>query len=446
MGYGLNLSRGKLFSLVLVALVTGSLLGGILWNLGGDFTFKSFATFASEQELVDFLKTSPANAPQSLTDRIGSFVQGFSKGGTSLILPNPNAVQTYTFMESGATEDYSKTNIQVEGVDEVDIVKSDGKYLYLASGSVIYILLVYPAEDAKLLSKIELNMTVVGLYINGDKLVSLLSSYSYSSYRAYFYYYPSGNTSINVYDVSTRSIPTLDRDLKVDGGYVNSRMIGNYVYVIVNKAAYVVDNSTVTLPVISVDGSATKIEAQSVYKTGLYDYAYFFTSIIALNIKNPEEKPTVESFLMGSTSTIFVSAENIYLTSYAYTTPSGTRIYKIGVKDGSMSQAITNSVAGYVLNQYSMDEDNGYFRIVTSDGKSTSITIFDTDLKIVGKLEGLAPGEYLHSARFMGKRCYLITFKKTDPLFVIDLEDPKNPRILGLLKIPWVLGLPSPLR
>jgi uncharacterized secreted protein with C-terminal beta-propeller domain len=89
-----------------------------------------------------------------------------------------------------------------------------------------------------------------------------------------------------------------------------------------------------------------------------------------------------------------------------------------------------------------MDEYNGFFRIATSvriatsNLESTSVHVFNQNLEVVGKLEDLAPGEDLHSARFMGDRCYLVTFKKIDPLFVIDLEDPTNPEVLGKLKIP----------
>jgi inhibitor of cysteine peptidase len=90
------------------------------------------------------------------------------------------------------------------------------------------------------------------------------------------------------------------------------------------------------------------------------------------------------------------------------------------------------------LNQFSMDEYQGYFRIATTTGwmEQNNVYVLDSDLKVVGKLEGLAPGEKIYSARFMGNRAYLVTFKKIDPLFVVDLKDPENPIVLGELKIP----------
>jgi hypothetical protein len=213
-------------------------------------------------------------------------------------------------------------------------------------------------------------------------------------------------------------------------------MIGDYVYAVVNKYAATTDNNTVTLPVIQTGNDTYEVSASSIYYTGLVDYSYYFTSVIAVNVQDSGENPTIESFLLGSTSNIYVSTENIYLTSPIYFSPYGTAIHKISVKDGNISPVVSGNVLGYVLNQFSMDEYNGFFRIATQDRGSTSVHVFNKNLEVVGKLEGLAPGETLHSARFMGGRCYLVTFVKIDPLFVIDLEDPTNPQVLGELKIP----------
>jgi len=90
-----------------------------------------------------------------------------------------------------------------------------------------------------------------------------------------------------------------------------------------------------------------------------------------------------------------------------------------------------------------MDEKDGYFRIATTDSKSWSsedntnnLYVLNENLEIVGKVEGLAPGERIYSVRFMGNRAYMVTFVQTDPLFVIDLSEPTNPIVLGELKIP----------
>ena len=130
-----------------------------------------------------------------------------------------------------------------------------------------------------------------------------------------------------------------------------------------------------------------------------------------------------------------------------------TVIYKISL-DGFNAQA-QGSVPGTVLNQFSMDEDKGYFRIATTTSEITPwrgmgiratpvqenpsknhVFVLDSGLNVVGKLEDLAKGERIYSTRFMGNRLYLVTFKKTDPLFAIDLSNPSNPQVLGQLKIP----------
>jgi inhibitor of cysteine peptidase len=121
-----------------------------------------------------------------------------------------------------------------------------------------------------------------------------------------------------------------------------------------------------------------------------------------------------------------------------------TTILKYDLKDGRITSAGTGSVRGHILNQFSMDEHDDYFRIATTVGEvwntvrpaKNNIYVLDNSLHTVGALEDLAPGEKIYSSRFMGDRCYLVTFKKVDPLFVIDLSVPQSPKVLGKLKIP----------
>jgi uncharacterized secreted protein with C-terminal beta-propeller domain len=126
-----------------------------------------------------------------------------------------------------------------------------------------------------------------------------------------------------------------------------------------------------------------------------------------------------------------------------------TVVQKIGIENGNIEYRGKGEVPGRLLNQFSMDENNGYFRVATTvqgtwnwrtgeqaSPSTNNVYILDSSMNTAGKLEDLAPGESIYSARFMGDRCYLVTFKKTDPLFVIDLSDPYNPGVLGKLKIP----------
>ena len=129
-----------------------------------------------------------------------------------------------------------------------------------------------------------------------------------------------------------------------------------------------------------------------------------------------------------------------------YKSSEQTVIHKFGLGD-SISYLGKGEAPGHVLNQFSMDEYNGYFRVATTVGQvwrsnsqtvpsHSNVYVLDSSLKQVGKIEDLAPGETIYSARFMGNRAYLVTFKKIDPLFVIGLDDPTDPILLGKLKIP----------
>ena len=330
--------------------------------------------------------------------------------------------------------DYSTTNIQVEGVDEADIVKSDGKYIYVVSGNKVVIIDAYPAEGARILSEIETNESPIELFINGDKLVMLGWSFA------------------KVYDVSNRENPLLTRDVSFDDQYFDSRMVGSYVYVIINSPAIYWEEK-INLPRISSNGDTKTVPATEIYYfENIHDYSYEFTTIMAINAQDDEEEITSETFLIGATQNIFVSSNNIYVTYTDYwvypprdwsseTSNSETEttiIHKISIADGTIEYKSQGEVPGHVLNQFSMDEYQGYFRIATTTGwmGQNNVYVLDGNLDIVGRLEGLAPGERIYSARFIGGRAYLVTFKKVDPLFVIDLEDPNNPRALGELKIP----------
>ncbi|RJS89484.1 hypothetical protein CW700_04215 [Candidatus Bathyarchaeota archaeon] len=438
------LSKRRLLSYAIVALVMGGVLGGVLWNIGGVYFPKpSLGRFSSYQELVAFLKREP-EAPRSLFERLRSgftIIWGFSIRGSFSTYASETA--SGEAPEFSANIQFSATNIQVAGVDEADIVKTDGRYLYLVSGSALYILRAYPPEEAEVLSRLELSGAIAGIFVNDDKLVVFQEdSGLYSPGGSYRIYAP---FSILVYDLSDRSRPLLERNVTIDGYYFNSRMIGDYVYVVVNKPARLINDSVVSLPVFYSDGNKREVEATSIYYINLTDYCYSFTSIIAVNVQDSLEEPTVETFLLGCTSCLYVSRENLYLVSPSRQT-SATSIYKLRIEGRNIDWVANGTVPGYVLNQFSMDEHDGYFRIATTTGhvarrqgeasSKNHVYVLDGELNIVGKLEDLAPGERIHSARFMGDRCYLVTFRKVDPLFVIDLEDPENPRVLGKLKIP----------
>jgi uncharacterized secreted protein with C-terminal beta-propeller domain len=301
-------------------------------------------------------------------------------------------------------------------------------------------------------SQIELEGTIIGIFINGDRLVLFEQEMPY-----YFYYdepavkdssmlYVSPTISIGVYDISDRETPQLAREVSSDGQYISSRMIGDYVYVVTNEPVYE-ENEEVNLPRISSAGNETEIPATDIYYSDVADYYYMYTTIIAINTQNDAQEPAYETILLGASSTLYVSPDNIYLTFPVWGTDilgrevwdsPRTSIHRLHIAGAEIDYVSSGEVPGMVLNQFSMDEYDGYFRVATTTwGETTgnNVYVLDMDLNVVGSLEDLAPGETIHSARFMGERGYLVTFKQVDPLFVIDLSDPNNPRELGYLKV-----------
>jgi len=387
--------------------------------------------FSSYEELKSFLKASSQGGPYY--DE-GLWVQTFG--------------MTTRGMKSNTVPDYSTTNIQVEGVDEADVVKTDGEYIYIVSENSVVILKAYPPEEAQILSQTTLNGTLRGIFINEDKLVIFEDEFGYYGSYESSIPYETPRTFIKVYDVSDRESPVLKRNFSLDGYYFNTRMIGDYVYAVINQPAYL-NESEVVLPKFYSDDEVEEIYATEIYYSNVSDYFYTFTTIVAINVQNDEQKPAHKTFLLGATRVIYVSLNNIYLTFPEHPmTTSGverTTIHRIHVENGEIEYETSGEVPGYVLNQFSMDEYEGYFRIATTTGhvartwgeatSQNNIYILDTNLNISGKLEDLAPGEKIYSARFMGDRCYLVTFRKVDPLFVIDLKNPSNPKVLGKLKI-----------
>ncbi len=336
--------------------------------------------------------------------------------------------------------DYSTTNVQVDGVDEGDIVKTDGKYAYIVSGDKknVSIITIYPSQQAEIVSKIEFNWTIKEIYLKGDKLVVLGSGiyYEQHDFENYYQYTCRQETYLSIYNVKTRESPILLKFYNVTGSFIASRLINNHFYLITSQPAMN----------LKIEGDLPAPANQIYYFTSS-DYSFSFTSIMAVNIQDHTAKPKSFVILMGGSNDIYVSSENVYITraKNRYYGNQLTQIHKISIQDGIIRYNTSGCVSGYLLNRYSMDEYQGYFRIATTQGQTSwgnnanlknQIYVLNGNLSIIGSIENIAPGEKIYSARFMGARAYLVTFQKVDPFFVIDLNDPANPQLLGELKIP----------
>jgi inhibitor of cysteine peptidase len=398
------------------------------------------ASFSSADALKNFLKTNSQNqGPFSLYGPVDAQIFG---------LRSSLAAETYSM---GDSVQHSATNVQVAGVDEVDTVKiDDNGYAYVLSNDTVNILAAYPPNDATVLSKLKFNaddMVPIGIFVTGDHLAVLGSKYilpTYSFPNIFpFYRGPdvaTVKTFVKVYDISDRSDPFLIEDFASTGSYLNSRMIGNYVYFVTGTAAYIANDAPI-LPEITTDGKVTQIAPTEIrYFNGTEQY-YQYTTLVAMNIQNITEAPVYLPVMLGTASGMYVSQNNMYLTFHNWYWAGGnTTVYRIHLQTNNMTVEARGTIPGQEHNQFSMDENGNYFRVQTStwvNGTSyTNVYVLDMNLAMIGKLENLAAGENFHSVRFIGDRCYLVTFMKTDPLFVIDLSNATNLRVLGELKIP----------
>jgi hypothetical protein len=266
---------------------------------------------------------------------------------------------------------------------------------------------------------------------------------------------------VKVYDLADRANPVLTRTVILNGTLSGSRMIGNHVYAVVNQPAIRPNGNETDLEVMlpKISGNFVKeVQPTEVRYVDVPDVFYYFTTVVAVNAIDDAQEPTYEPFLTGQTALMYVSLSNMYLVvrntnvwilrGNAGGAREETLIYRVKLDRENIVAEAEGAVLGYVLNQFSMDEYNGFFRIATtkwtSDGSKNNLFVLNMSLNVVGKLEGLAPGERIYSARFMGDRCYLVTFRQIDSFFVIDIGDPVEPKVLGYLKIPGFSGYLHP--
>ncbi len=359
-----------------------------------------------------------------------------------------------------AGDEYGKTNLQVEGVDEADIIKNDGKYIYYISNNALYIFSTSPAESMKKLSE--------------TKIVSgndgwIYDMYKYKNYLSINYTsYGKGNdratSQVRIYDVSDPAKPVLKHTFEQDGEYLTSRMIGGRIYTVSTYYLYTgsieYKNNTVTaqdiVPRVYVDGGkGVSLPASSICMIP-EDSTTSYSVIGCVDLNNLEAGAKTKAILGGGNNS-YCAADALYISRQVYDYKSGssgtrndimwvgtttTDIFRFDLTANGAEYVCSGNVNGYALNQFSMDEYNGYFRIATTDNRKTDgeeinlITVLDKNLKTVGTLGDIAKGEVIKSVRFIKSKGYVVTFEQTDPLFVIDLSNPAAPAILGELKIP----------
>lgn len=350
----------------------------------------------------------------------------------------------------GSPLSYSTTNLQVGGVDEADIVKTDGKYLYHIAGPKVLITLAHPASSLRVVREIEHDgFTPITLYLDECNLVIIgLQQQVVEEENWERFLLPgwSTNTRVLVYDISDTDKFFLSRDISLDGFTIASRKLDNYLYLVNSRYVGWLDGEEDVLRPWYSDALAG---GEKKY-IGYDDIHYFpqgelsdYLLMAALDLDTGVIN--VETYL-GWAQNVYMSRENLYVAAYD---GSNTSVYKFSAGD-SLDYRGKGEVSGYPLNQFAMDEHQGCFRIATTvdeEGEelSSNVYILDSRMSVVGAIRNIAPGERIFSARFMGDTGYLVTFETVDPLFVLDLADPRAPKITGELKIPGFSNYLHPL-
>ncbi len=387
--------------------------------------------------------------------------KGSINGETTVDASQPEA-------SPSASPDHSATNVQVEGVDEADSVKTDGKTIYQLRAQDLKITDISTGVMKSVATiKFDEVASISEFYLYNDKLIVI--GYSQMFYPMYEKFAPdmmpiqqgTPKTLLYFYDVSQPANPVLIRKFEGDGTYMTSRLTVGKLYMVMNKwlMGYNLTAESV-LPTFT-DTLITK-GSEAVKKTSIgFDTLRYFPDTVESNLMitlgfdlDVMTKSPHESAYLGNSTNVYANSDSMIIAmdryhydfsgtseSFAPTFKNTTELYNFKLVNGTINFSAKGSVPGRVLNQFSMDAYKGNYRIATTSGETWSDTsqnnlyVLGSNMELKGRLEGLAPGERIYSARFVEDRAYLVTFKQVDPFFVIDLKDPTKPSVLGYLKI-----------
>lgn len=432
----------------------------------------------------------------------------------------------------------SDTNVQVEGVDEADLIETDGDYLYILSGNDLVIVEAGIGDELRVAARVHLEEKLVGMYLDGDRLAlvsttagsydigdgigdgMMLAADIDSTRSSDHYNVPT--TTVTILDVTDRSAPKLVQKSQMDGQLVASRVVDGELRLVLNNSLYLPppiakpidgeaepdpDNGGLANSMLVTDIWYPPSDGEYVYETQqeylgrvkddilksampglrvldlqgevsderlLVDatdvhrpdspHDRMMTTVATFDLSNNEAGPSdAVSVFTQTAAQVYATADSIYLFSqggyyssplaidFVYSRPT-TAIRKFDF-DGdthAIKYAARGEVDGPLLNQFAADEHDGYLRVVTTPdwGSGQSVSVLQQNgnrLEVIGSIDGIAPGERLHSVRFMGERAFVVTFRQIDPLFALDLSDPTNPLVMGELKIPGVSGYLQPV-
>ncbi|MEZ6123183.1 MAG: beta-propeller domain-containing protein [Planctomycetaceae bacterium] len=450
-----------------------------------------------------------AEADSKFSDEYGRPVVGFDDWR---LINEP----VYFYSLAAADVATDSTNVQVGGVDEADIVETDGQYLYTMSNQEIVIVRAATADSpAEVVSRTSLPDLPTAMFLQGDRLTVISQQNQFvpiydriGILPAFDLAMPAWNqpirTVVSVLDISDRAAPVLQQETIIDGEFASARAIGDQVYVVVNNR-----NAAPTLPwlgttrssdnqIVSqlsatrqtrtqylqtlaevIHGSDTSdgVAPPAIWRRstdgeeGLQKLGWLngapddvpinggqLISVLQFDISSPAPEPVSNVGYFSETFNnveVYASQTALYLTTDWYSAggtdaevnawTTSTVIHKVGLTSDGLVDEGSGQVPGSVDDQFSMDEFNGHLRIVTNGFsaadtvQSSSVYVLEDSgavLSVVGSITGIAPTENVYSVRFDGDRAWIVTFRRVDPVFSLDLSDPQNPVITGELKIP----------
>ncbi len=428
---------------------------------GGAPTPATLSSFQTYDELHQFI-TSNAKSAQQYGNSFGGPGALFM-GGPALNAASSSAAAAGAAVVAGgaasapAAPDFTTTNNQVQGVDELDKVKTDGSYLYVAASQSVSIIKAEAASTSTV-STISLPTSyVLGIATAPQRLAVVAQA--------------GPSTNLRLYDVSSPSAPRLLNSVSVNGSHVAARVSQGYIYEIVQQPSYRAgENGSVIAmyPTVVEGGVSSALPPGSTYYTPNKSQVGVYTVISSMSMSTGSELSV--AVLTGPSSTVYASIGNIYVVYPNYPSyyadgipgdvfggsagpvavrmiqPQNSTVFRVAYSNGDLGVKAAGSFPGVVLNQFSMDEYSGYFRVATSRAVSDSnnngalsrsddVYVLDQNFTQVAALRNIAPGENIYAVRFLGDTGYVVTFEQIDPLFAISFKDPTSPVILSALQV-----------
>jgi uncharacterized secreted protein with C-terminal beta-propeller domain len=453
-------------------------------NGGSGFGFATADVATSES--ADAVMES--EAPMAVPQVDGGSASSSTDGSGSANAAAPSASDSAaTGSTSAGSPDYSETNVQVEGIDEGDIVKTDGQYIYAISGNHDLVIFTADGENSTEVYRQTIGDDFNGRYpvdmmIYDDVLAVIVQDYNWSDFEPLaeykdYGYFDISFIEVELYDISEPANTSLLQSFGQSGSYSTSRLSNGILYIV--SEYWVGNNISEDEP----EGFVPMLYSGVSFNTlPVEDIAVMppisqptYSVISSLDLSEAEVIDTKAA--LGGSATVYMSNDNIYVAAGIYNETSGeehqesvykvteysqsydTQIVRYAVDEGHLAVAASVQVKGALLNQFALDEYEGNLRLALTISdwgykvyrdeeldiesykyldipQTNSILVLDANLEVIGSIEGLAEDERIYSVRFTGPVGYIVTYRQMDPLFAVDLSDPTNPQILSELKIP----------